>query len=174
LILDLFEDGSIARYVADTGQIDLTDETEDPDRLQNMYGAIAETIRALRKQRKPGDPPGQETENDDLAEAFLIFISVNYSQKDIKDRLVEHFHYGPKYFAEIIHKKTGLNLTEHIRRLRLKEAGRLLSTTGLTIQEVADRVGYNSASGFAKVYRKYYNKAPGSARKRGRKDDSFT
>ena len=54
---------------------------------------------------------------------------------------------------------TGLTPNELIRVVRLKRAAELL-LTGASISEVADRVGFDTAAYFSKVFKDHYHLTP--------------
>src|SRR3954462_13057720 len=49
---------------------------------------------------------------------------------------------------------------EHLTAVRMERAGELLSTRGLTVREVAQRVGYRPPAQFAKAFRRHHGVAP--------------
>lgn len=55
---------------------------------------------------------------------------------------------------------TGLSANEFIRNIRLETAAKLLKETDLTITEVAENVGFNSAAYFSSCFKSLYKVAP--------------
>lgn len=55
---------------------------------------------------------------------------------------------------------------EHLTRVRMDRAAQLLSDRGLTVREVARRVGYRQPAQFAKAFRRYLGVAPSDYRTR--------
>ena len=49
---------------------------------------------------------------------------------------------------------------EHLTRVRMDKAAELLSRPGLTVREVAHRVGYRQPAQFAKAFRRHHGVSP--------------
>jgi AraC family transcriptional regulator of adaptative response / methylphosphotriester-DNA alkyltransferase methyltransferase len=58
---------------------------------------------------------------------------------------------------------------DHLTRVRMDKAAELLSTRGLTVREVAHRVGYRQPAQFAKAFRRHLGVAPSDFRAQGRR-----
>jgi transcriptional regulator GlxA family with amidase domain len=56
---------------------------------------------------------------------------------------------------------------EHLTRVRMERAADLLDDRGLTVREVARRVGYRQPAQFAKAFRRHIGVAPSDYRIRG-------
>jgi transcriptional regulator GlxA family with amidase domain len=55
---------------------------------------------------------------------------------------------------------------EHLTRVRMRRAAELLGDRGLTVREVARRVGYRQPAQFAKAFRRHIGVAPSDFRVR--------
>jgi len=55
---------------------------------------------------------------------------------------------------------------EHLTRVRMERAAMMLSDRGLTVREVARRVGYRQPAQFAKAFRRHIGVAPSDYRVR--------
>lgn len=64
-------------------------------------------------------------------------------------------------FSKYYHMSIG----EYINNIRMSIATNLLSTTDLSIEEIALKVGYNYSSNFSKMFKKTYGKTPLKFRK---------
>jgi transcriptional regulator GlxA family with amidase domain len=62
---------------------------------------------------------------------------------------------------------------EHLTRVRMERAAMMLSDRGLTVREVARRVGYRQPAQFAKAFRRHIGVAPSDYRVRA-VTDSFS
>jgi transcriptional regulator GlxA family with amidase domain len=68
-------------------------------------------------------------------------------------------------FAASFREATGESPLGMLRRWRLCEAKRLLRETGLTLTEIALRVGYESAPALSRAFSRQENIAPGEWRR---------
>jgi len=59
----------------------------------------------------------------------------------------------------------------HLTRVRMDKAAELLSARGLTVREVAHRVGYRQPAQFAKAFRRHLGVAPSDYRADGARAD---
>ncbi|MCI3926990.1 response regulator [Paenibacillus sp. TRM 82003] len=75
-------------------------------------------------------------------------------------RLAELAYFNPSYLSRLFKQATGINLSEYIADVRLTRAKRLLEDPSLKIQEVADRLGYGTATNFTRSFRKATHMTP--------------
>ena len=94
----------------------------------------------------------------------LQYIQHNYQNLTLSS-LAELFHYSEPHLCTLIKQNTGHNFTGLIKRLRLAEAIDYLTNTNLKIGEIAEKVGYNSADHFSRVFRNTYKMSPQEYRK---------
>ncbi|MDW7674535.1 MAG: AraC family transcriptional regulator [Bacillota bacterium] len=59
-------------------------------------------------------------------------------------------------FSKYYHMSIG----EYTNKLKMNVAANLLSTTDLSIEDIANKVGYNYSANFSKMFRKTYGKTP--------------
>src|SRR5690606_10930736 len=83
--------------------------------------------------------------------------AVTYIDEHIKDditltEVAAHVHLNPSYFSVLFKDEIKLNFSEYITRRRIQRAKELLLSTKLTINEVAEEVGYNTTKYFIKIF----------------------
>ncbi len=81
---------------------------------------------------------------------------------DIARRVASSRRQLQRAYAEI----GGTTFREHLTRVRMDRAAALLADRGLTVREVARRVGYRQPAQFAKAFRRYLGVAPSDYRTR--------
>ena len=58
-----------------------------------------------------------------------------------------------------------MSIGEYTNSVRMTVAANLLSTTDLSIEDIANKVGYNYSANFSKMFEKTYGKTPLKFRK---------
>ncbi|MBN8218002.1 MAG: helix-turn-helix transcriptional regulator [Spirochaetes bacterium] len=131
-------------------------EEHAPDRAILRLGVeicLEELRRAQERGRVTEDGPGPLDE----AERWL---RGHYREGFTLAQLASLTGYAPPYFATRFREKYGSPPHEYATRLRLAEATELLGTGSSRIQEVAQRVGYENALYFSRVFRRYLGVSP--------------
>ncbi len=95
----------------------------------------------------------------DGAEAAQIVAIMNYIEKHCTEEihlrdLAREFFLSENYLSSYIRQNTGQTFTELLAGKRIEIAQKLLTHTSLSIQEVAERVGYTEYSYFSKLFKK--------------------
>lgn len=89
-----------------------------------------------------------------LAEKISEYISNNYYDDLSLSLLSEKYSMSPSYLSRFFKKATGVGLNEYINITRITAAERLLSTTDLSITQIANDCGFNDSNYFAAVFKK--------------------
>lgn len=97
-------------------------------------------------------------------EEITKYIGENYATIKIKD-LVEKFNFNENYYNRILKEKTGMTYSEYVQNLRLTQAEKLLATTSMTVDSVADLVGYHNKGYFYKIFTAKNGMTPAKYRK---------
>lgn len=99
-----------------------------------------------------------------IYEEIKKYIEENYAQIAIKE-LVAKFHFNEDYYNRLLKEKTGMTYSEYVQDIRLENALYLLKTTDLTVDTVAEQVGYHNKGYFYKIFVEKYGMTPAKTRK---------
>lgn len=99
-----------------------------------------------------------------IFEEITNYIREKYTDITIKE-LVDRFHFNEDYYNRLLKEKTGMTYSEYVQNLRLTQAERLLKTTQLTVDEIANRVGYHNKGYFYKIFVERFGATPSKYRK---------
>jgi len=102
------------------------------------------------------------------AERILYYINVNAmdAEKMKLEHLAKEFMFSRNYISIYIKKQTGFSIQQHVMHHKIKAAEKLLNQSNYNINEIADRLGFNDASHFNKIFRTYKNMSPSAFRKK--------
>lgn len=93
----------------------------------------------------------------DVARSYL---DEHYQQPVSLAQLAAAAHLSPRQLSELFHRQVGMTPHQYLTECRMQQAWRLLETTQLSVQSVAERVGYGSASAFSDRFRKHFGQSP--------------
>ena len=96
---------------------------------------------------------------DDNIVLILNYIQSNYNNLSISD-LSKFFNYSERHISRLIKEYTGETFVELVRRLKMKKAGVMLKNPQITIEIVAESVGYSTLSHFYRTFKNYYGVTP--------------
>jgi two-component system response regulator YesN len=156
-------------------------------RCQNEFSAAQEEtmkahlIRYMKLERfENGELPGKDfgfTLNYLVAHAQKILFAVPEKNEDIVDKalrimmksfadsisigyIAEKLSISPNYLSALFHKKMGISFIQYLTQIRMEKAKELLQNRKISIQEAAEKTGYQNANYFSKVFREYYGMTP--------------
>jgi len=93
------------------------------------------------------------------------FMRARLEQPLDRSALAEQAHLSPSQLARIFHAATGTSPMERLAELRIDRAKHLLLEGTLSIAQIAGRVGFGSASHFAKRFRALAGVSPSDYRR---------
>ena len=101
--------------------------------------------------------------SSDLLERAMGYIQEQRRHVS-RDELAEALHYNGNYINDVFVRQTGITLGSYVRRVCMQEAAHLLLNTGLSVGEVARRIGYASRSTFYAQFHATFGMTPAEFR----------
>lgn len=95
-----------------------------------------------------------------LVDRVIDYIQQNYAATLSNEEIGKHFSYHPNYINRIIQKHTGQSLHQYVLSYRVAKALELLQTSGLSVTEVAEKVGFSSIKHFSQTFKSIYGYSP--------------
>jgi AraC-like DNA-binding protein len=77
----------------------------------------------------------------------------------------EQLHCSPRYLSDMLRSITGQNTQQHIHARLIDKAKELLSTTNLSIGEIAHQLGFEHSQSFNKLFKQKTDRSPVAFRK---------
>lgn len=106
----------------------------------------------------------RKTMNWILFEEIDTYIKQHYATITIQE-LTEVFHFQKDYFNRLIKSKTGLTYSAYVQDIRLAKAEHLLLNTEMSIEEIAENIGYQNRGFFYRIFEKRNGVTPAEYRR---------
>lgn len=92
------------------------------------------------------------------------YICDNYPMTSARE-IAEYFHISQSYLCKLFHEN-GTTVTTVIQKIRLQQARSLLEQSDLSVQNIAELVGYHDLTYFIKLFKQYFSVTPYQYRKK--------
>ncbi|UOE37558.1 helix-turn-helix domain-containing protein [Chryseobacterium oryzae] len=76
------------------------------------------------------------------------------------DYLASQFHHSPRYLSDMLRSLTGQNAQQHIHEKLIEKAKEYLTSTTLSVSEIAYQLGFEHSQSFNKLFKKKTNLTP--------------
>lgn len=92
--------------------------------------------------------------------AVCHYLQTNYAKKITLEQLVQLFCLSKGHLQRKFKQQVGLTVIEYLQQQRLQAACELLSYTNLSINQIANQVGFESVSYFIKLFNRQFAQTP--------------
>ncbi|WP_424767808.1 AraC family transcriptional regulator [Paenibacillus sp. sgz302251] len=150
---------------------EMLEEFNGDQSLRNAYlrtKLIETLIRVDRLRTEYHRPNIGLKEKGDMPGAIwkvIRHIHLQYREQLTLSGLAESFHFNPTYLSEQIKRHAGKSFVGLLHDIRIRHACSLLSSSEMTVSDIAYEVGYGSAKTMFKAFQKYKGVTPGDYRK---------
>ncbi len=145
----------------------LREQSGDPRYLAPLLDALLSELLTLLLRRHEREAQTLALETRELRQTILPIL--NYIQDHMETvtlgEVARQFHYAEPYLSRMLKEYTGQGFSVYVRQLRMARAQTLLENSGLSVGDVAEMVGYSSASYFYSAFREEYGITPAQYRR---------
>jgi AraC-like DNA-binding protein len=109
----------------------------------------------------------KETTGESAGTACQIasYLDQNYASDNLSIATVaDAFSLSQSYISRIFKKQYGRSIPDYIHELRVEQAKKLLRTTSLSINEIAEQVGYSTPWTLNRIFKRLVDMTPGAYR----------
>jgi transcriptional regulator GlxA family with amidase domain len=149
-----------APRVIEAGGIGLAAHVEAPVFADHLL----EVVRAhARRRTSPGTSDGAASTSGTNPQTIRVVrvIEERFAEADLSIRSVAHdLGVSTEHLCRLLKRHTGTTFVAILRRTRVRAARQLLQSTTLSMKQIADRVGFRSASRFDHDFRKICGVSP--------------
>lgn len=105
-------------------------------------------------------------EKDPVVEFFADYLESHYAEDLSLDSVADRMNMSSNYLSAYIKEKTGTNFSDHLNKVRIRQAKEMLYGTSLSVQDIGERIGYRNVTSFIRMFKKITGLTPGDFRKR--------
>jgi len=129
------------------------EELNTPEQgLELMREMVRLYCRLVRSQASPGVSP--------FVRRTMAYIEENPAGDLSLHTLAGLLNVNASYLSTLFHRETGRTVTEYVNAVRMEAAGRMLQSTHLQIQTVAQHCGMSDVNYFSKLFKKHHGISP--------------
>ena len=97
--------------------------------------------------------------SDERMTEVLSYIQANYKTVTL-EKLSETFYLSKPYLSKYIKESTNNTFGDIVKQIRMDKAKNLLKGSGMTVENIAEQVGYENVEHFTRLFKKEYGITP--------------
>lgn len=97
--------------------------------------------------------------SDERMTEVLSYIQSNYKTVTL-EKLSETFFLSKPYLSKYIKESTNTTFGDIVKQIRMDKAKNLLKGSGMTVENIAEQVGYENVEHFTRLFKKAYGITP--------------
>ena len=90
---------------------------------------------------------------------------MHYPEKITLNDISARIGFSKEYFCRFFKQHMGITFLQYLNEVRISHAGRLLSSTELSVAEVMHQIGFTNQTVFNRLYKELYGMTPRQSRK---------
>lgn len=119
--------------------------------MQSLQEIVVQVIDDLHKDKK--------NLSKKIVTEVVAYINSNFKEDITLKKISSMYYINPNYFCKLFRDFTGEGFNIYINRVRLENAKHFLKASNLTVNEVAEMVGFEPKY-FSKVFKKEFKMTP--------------
>lgn len=124
-----------------------------------FYEWLAEMLKQMQEQGK------NKTKLDRVDQA-VRYLNRHYGEPLKMEQVANMLECTPRYLNQLFQLQLNTSPSRVLSHIRMEQAMKLLVSTKGTLQEIAERVGYENGYTLSRYFKKHYGVSPGFYRKR--------
>jgi len=139
-------------FLSELANLRSAEETE----LLFRESVVAPLIRNLETRRH--SPDGS------ITQTVIGLIQQEFDTNLTLESCADQLNFHPSYVSKVFKKEIGMSFSDYLAQFRLHMSKQWLKETDMKIQDIAERLKYNSAAAFIRYFRKMEGITPGQYR----------
>ena len=163
IILSGYDEFAYAQRAIRAGACEYLLKPVDRTYLMALLQKLWVKILRIRQQNPivPVETPDNPIDADDLGARAVTRVLERWNDPNLTlDSIAGELFVNTNYLRQLFKKSTGVSFVRYIREYRLRQAQKLLVSTDLQVQQVAERVGYEDSRYFTNCFRDWCGQSP--------------
>ena len=129
----------------------------DEDIIKASIHALVVAVNKLPQLGQAG------AKDDERLVAMKNYIQAHY-QRVTLEVMAGKFNLSEPYISKYFKEKAGVTFGDYVQQIRMKKAKTLLKNSNMTVEAVAESVGYPNVEHFSRLFKKKYEVSPSQYR----------
>lgn len=138
------------------------DTKEKIDQFKTLSGLTSQTVQYIRELSEFIHK--NLYHYNSIVGKAIQYINLHLSQELSLNVIAKESYCNPTYLSQIFKEETGQNFSDYVTQTRVQRAALLLTTTRLSIGEIAEKVGIPNQSYFSRIFVKVTGVQPNKYR----------
>ena len=140
-------------------------------RTSLLYEIIALLVESQNQQKsKEGEEEVYDYSPDVYVNTAIEYIGEHYPHTKVSE-IAAYIGISRYYLTHIFKEKLHVSPQEFLLNYRMEQANRLLRTTGLSVQAVSEKVGYENPLTFSKTFKNKFGLSPKKYREKMKREE---
>ena len=154
----------------------MTDKREDSDAtLDAMVAVLARMVISAMKVfgevKEISHGSKHMSRSEEIFENFMSLLSLRRAHERNLNYYATEMGITPNYLSLVVRNVSGKSAAEWINEYTINEAKVLLRFSEMSVQHIAENLGFPSQSSFGKFFKQYVGVSPSNFRKREERED---
>lgn len=107
----------------------------------------------------------KQEQKSQMVEEIKAYIELHYQDYDMGlSKVGSEFRVSESYLSTLFKEQSGMNFTDFLEGIRIEKACELLKNRKITVNEVAEKIGYNSVQSFRRAFKRVKGVSPKEVR----------
>ena len=118
-------------------------------------------LLAFLLQNHPKEQMQISSKKEETTKTISRYLAIHYNDPSLSIQSVaERFGFSPSYLTRLFKEQIGITPIQFVDDVRMKKAIELLNHRTLTINQIAEAVGYSNQFYFARRFKRYFGMPP--------------
>jgi len=163
VVLSGHDDFAYAKSAIEYGVFSYLLKPVDLDELTTVLKRLEITLLSYQDMFQTDQMP-QKHSSDEIAALIKKYIEQNYQKPIDLNLIADYFSFSPSYLTKIFVKHVNITPSKYIMNYRVNVAKQLLGDSSLTVNMVANMVGYTDPFHFSKTFKQVTGVSPAAYR----------